>query len=249
MSASGRVYMRTRSRRDTMPISRPPSSTTGIRLTRAASINRAAPVTVSVAGTVTAGLVISSAAVSPAAFCCPLRIRRAVSGCRGTRSAYSSLASRSASETTPSTCRCASTTGTALIDRRTIRSAISLYPAVGATQTTSRVITSPTYQRIMAPWQRAASGAHRSGRPATPGPSPRGTGKGRPALPPYPAPRRLWKAADRIYEQALVGRLGQPEVGWRLRLWRLPALDRALHDQAVARLPAPVGAMVDVAVR
>src|SRR2546430_1375351 len=47
-------------------------------------------------------------------------------------------------------CGSASTTGTALIEWCTIRSAISLYPVVVPTLTTSRVITSPTYHRFIA---------------------------------------------------------------------------------------------------
>ncbi len=66
ITASGLLYTVSTSERDTMPISAPSSPMTGSRLTRLLYISRAAWLTGSSGPMVTAGLLISSPAVSPA---------------------------------------------------------------------------------------------------------------------------------------------------------------------------------------
>ena len=111
-----------------IPASRPAASTTGSRLSPRAYISAAACSTVSRSATVTAGLVIRSPAVTPAA------LRRSVRWAMGTTiprqawypSCRASLASMSASETTPMTLPSPSTTGNPLTADSNILAASSL---------------------------------------------------------------------------------------------------------------------------
>ena len=101
MSSSGRLNTLSASERLTMPTRQPWASTTGRRLSRCLDISRATSLTSSSGLVVTAGLVMRSPAVSSAVVVC----RR-----RGRPSPVSS-ASRSASDTTPTTAPWSSTTG------------------------------------------------------------------------------------------------------------------------------------------
>jgi hypothetical protein len=146
ISASGRSKTPSTSLRLTMPTSRPPTSTTGRRLTRCVNISRAACSTVSSGPTVTAGLVISSAALTPSALARPPRSKRRASAPLmppGSLSA-ASLTSRSASETTPVTRPSASRTGNALTRSSRSLAAISLNDVLSLTHTGRADMTSLT---------------------------------------------------------------------------------------------------------
>jgi hypothetical protein len=130
-------------RRDTMPISVPPSAVTGSRLTRRVYIRRAARLTVSSGRMVTAGLVIRSAAVSAAALACS-RWCVMVWNAPGISPASASLVSRSASETIPMTLLSSSITGNALTRCSRSLAAISLNVASCLTAITWVLITSFT---------------------------------------------------------------------------------------------------------
>src|SRR6185437_2652889 len=133
-----------------MPISVPSSPTTGSRLTRLLYIRRAAWATVSSGPTVTAGLVMRSAAVTP--FTCD-RTRWRVRLCRvrGTVPSSASLVSRSVSETTPMTLLSSSMTGKALTRWFRSIAAISLYEAFRLAAITWVLMTSLTVELMAEP--------------------------------------------------------------------------------------------------
>src|SRR6185437_15770203 len=133
-----------------MPISVPSSPTTGSRLTRLLYIRRAAWATVSSGPTVTAGLVMRSAAVTP--FTCD-RTRWRVRLCRvrGTVPSSASLVSRSVSETTPMTLLSSSMTGKALTRWFRSIAAISLYEAFRLAAITWMLMTSLTVELMAEP--------------------------------------------------------------------------------------------------
>jgi hypothetical protein len=150
-SMSGRRKTLSRSRRLMMPSSFPSGSTTGRRRRWRAFISRAAPGIVASGWIVIAGDVISSPAVSPQ---CrgrwPGQRCRPAAPMRARRASSSSTASRSASETTPATCRPIMRTGIPLIRCWASRWAISLYGVIRSTVTTEVVITSRT-RRVRRP--------------------------------------------------------------------------------------------------
>src|SRR5690349_7629364 len=140
-SSSDRSKTASTSARLMIPTSCPSELTTGSRLTRMKCIIRAACSTGSSGVAVTGGRVIRSSAVRPSA------LRRSLwctSSATGPGSDSASLASRSASETTPSTRPASSTTGSALTRYRRSTAAISLKVVSRLTATTSVVITSLT---------------------------------------------------------------------------------------------------------
>ena len=128
-----------------MPISVPSSLMTGSRLTRWLYIRRAAWLTGSSGPMVTAGLVISSAAVTP--FTCD-RTRWWARPCSvpGTVPSSASLVSRSVSETIPMTLLSSSMTGNALTRWLRSMAASSLYEALCLAAITWVLITSLTVE-------------------------------------------------------------------------------------------------------
>ena len=145
ISASARRKTLSRSARLTMPSSGPAGSTTGSRLIPWRWSSLAASVTVASGPIVTAGAVISSTAVSPAALARSSRWRRPWSRRPPAGpSGNSSLSSRSASETIPTTRPFSSRTGRALIRHSSIRATISLKGACSSTVRTCGVMTSRT---------------------------------------------------------------------------------------------------------
>src|SRR5580700_6584096 len=147
ISPSGRSKTVSRSARLTIPTRQQPASTTGSRLTCRWYISRAACSTVSSGLTVTTLLVIRSPAVTPSAFSSSLWCTMALIA--PPRSAFrASLASRSASETTPITLWSSSRTGNALTRYLRSSAAISLYDAPCLTATTVVVMTSLTVGSI-----------------------------------------------------------------------------------------------------
>src|SRR5512132_113823 len=138
-----------RTARLTMPTSGPAGSRTGSRLIWWRWSSRAASARLASGPTVMAGAVISSTAVSPVALArVARRWRPSNSRAPGGRSGNSSLGSRSASETTPTTRASGSRTGTALMRQSASSWVISLNGVCSSTVTTSRVITSRTRRRM-----------------------------------------------------------------------------------------------------
>ena len=129
-----------------IPTRRPPWSTTGRRLTLRSYMSLAACSTVSSGPIVTAGLVIRSAAVTPAALARAAWCTRPASSPPTPPGSPStaSLTSRSASDTTPVTFPSASRTGNALTRHSRSLAAISWNNAVSLTHTGSVDMTSLT---------------------------------------------------------------------------------------------------------
>jgi hypothetical protein len=145
MAWSGRLKTFKRSLRLTIPTSRPRSPITGSRLMLARCMRRAASATVASGEMDTSATDMRSRAVAPAAFSRSRRRRFVQSNGRSwSGSGNSSFRSRSASETTPSTRRASSTTGTALTRCLASRATRSLNGVAGPTVTTWVVIRSLT---------------------------------------------------------------------------------------------------------
>ena len=154
ISPSDRRNTLSRSARLTMPSSGPAGSTTGSRFTPCRCSSLAASATVASGPTVTAGLVISSAAVSPTALARSARRRRpSNSPPPAGPSGNSSFRSRSASDTIPTTRPSPSRTGRALTRRSASSSATCLKGASRSTVQTSVVITSRTRRRMASPFE------------------------------------------------------------------------------------------------
>ena len=141
-----------------MPTSLPSSSITGSLLMWCVFISRAAAGMVASGPMVMAGSVISASAVRFTCGCLRSRQRRPIAlAIRACRALSSSAASRSASETTPATCRPIISTGTPLILRSVSTRSISWYGVIRSTVTTEVVITSLTLRahrrcRVPSPW-------------------------------------------------------------------------------------------------
>src|ERR1044072_3369362 len=132
------------SRREITPTSLPLRLTTHRRRTFFSASRRAAAVMDDVFSTVTAGDVMSSTARNPEALCHCVRRSRFSLGFRVLPPSYSSLASVSDSETTPTGRSSGSTIGIPLISCSVINVTRSLNPVLSCAVTTSFVITDST---------------------------------------------------------------------------------------------------------